>query len=77
MPDQLPSRFQIGSKVRVCGMRGAVVAVIFTVIDGRNKVLYDVQYSAGVFRRVDSDDVSPASPSHLHLVDEAQREPAT
>ena len=65
----LPSRFQIGDKVRVFGARGTVEAVTFAIVEGRNRVFYDVCYGAGVFRRVDSDDVAPAAPGHLHAVD--------
>lgn len=71
MPDLQapPSRFQIGDKVRLFSARGTVEAVIFAIIEGRNRVFYDVRYGAGVFRRVDSDDVGPAIAGHLHVVD--------
>lgn len=77
MPDlpPLPSRFQIGDKVRVFAARGTVEAVTFAIVEGRNRVFYDVRYGAGVFRRVDSDDVTPVVAGHLHAVDLSNEAP--
>lgn len=66
----IPSRFQLGDEVRAGGVRGTVEAITFTVLAGQGKVLYDVRHSAGLLVRVSSEDVSPAKPKHLHVVEQ-------
>lgn len=63
----LPCRFQLGDYVRACGVRGHVTAVTFSDV---GKVFYDVSHSGGCLVRIMSDDVTPVSPVHLHLVAE-------
>ena len=53
----LPSRFQIGDKVRLAnrGVVGSVLAVRFT----ESKVSYDVDFPDRIIQNIDSNDVEP------------------
>lgn len=59
---ELPSRFQIGERVRVGVLSGEVAAVTF---DNTGKVSYDVLTKSGLRQRLLSELVCPATLSNI------------